>query len=171
MVVNKAEVRVSWDTAGFLDTHSSRAKERMDCLSVQAEALEKRGIDVMVFGDDTAPAWELAHKEGESLEIVALERICELSGIEDGLAVRITLTVYDKDFSAKDTSPEITVETDNTELDGEPPSITRSDGTPLGTNKQKILQAIALRSMKQGLPQQGTGSACLAQNCVQFKKR
>ena len=161
--INRAEARVTWSEADFPLPFASRARERETQIEALSEILNKKKVDVTVLGNDRSPAWELIHAERKQLGIVPLDRCCKLYGIEDGLEVRLTLTVYDKDLNAETPASAIVEEE-------EAPFVLRADGQSLGPNKTKVLQAIAVRSLKQ-YPDQQHGSALLASDIVKFQKR
>jgi hypothetical protein len=153
----------------FPTTRASRARDRIAKLQALERTLSERKIEATVFGDDTAPGWELSHKEEKHLGVLSLDSACDLHCIEDGLQVMVTLTVWDKDLNAANTDAAITGEP-AVDAKGEPPAIVRADGQSLGTTKLKVLQAIAARSLRQH-PEQPADSAILASDCVTFKKR
>lgn len=169
VAISRASVRVSWDRGLFPSTRASRARDRETKLGTLEGTLSERKIEAAVFGDETAPGWELSHTEGKHLGVISLDSACDLFCIEDGLQVMVTLMVYDKDLNAEVTNAAI-AEAPEVDGDGGLPAIVRADGQSLGTTKLKVLKAIAARSLKQH-PKQPAGSAILASDCVTFKKR
>ena len=162
VAINRITLRMEWDEPAFPLPHASRARDRETRVMGSAETLAKKRIDVTVLGDDRAPAWVLSHQDSKPVGIISLDSCSDLHTIEDGLEVFFSLTIYDKELNAEIASSAFTGE-------AELPSITRADGQPLGSNKLKVLQAIAARSLKDA--DQPAGSARLASDGVKFKKR
>jgi hypothetical protein len=160
--INRAVLRVEWDQKKFPLTHASRAKDRNAQIQAISKELEAKRAEATVLGGDRSPGWELANLDRKHLGIVSLDRCCNLHGIEDGLEVCLTMTVFDKDLNAEIVPAAIVEEG--------APFVLRADGQPLGANKTKVLQAIAARSLKQ-YPDQQVGSAVLASDPVKFQKR
>ncbi len=161
--INRATVRVEWKEGDFPLTHVSRARDREAKIEAISEGLKAKRVEVTVLGNDRSPGWELAHRERTHLGILSLDQCCNLHGIEDGLEVHLTMTVFDKELNAEIVSSAIVDEE-------EAPFVVRADGQSLGPNKTKVLQVIAARSLKQ-YPDQQPGSAMLASDSVKFQKR
>lgn len=161
--INRVVLRVGWNQQRFPSTRASRAREREARIETISEGLRVKRAEVTVLGNDRSPGWELDHLDRKHLGIVSLDGCCNLHGIEDGLEIDLTMTVFDKDLNAEIVSSAIVEEE-------EAPFVLRADGQPLGVNKTKVLQAIAARSLQQ-YPDQQPGSAVLASDQVKFQKR
>lgn len=163
ITITRAKLALAWDEAATPETCVPPGKVREQLIEEKSADLRKIGITVDVIGKTQSPAWWFTNVKGEKIGILSIAGFCTLGQITDKLTVEARLVVEDRDLRAED-APE------STTTDGAEDPIRQRDGQPLGTNKRKVLQAITVRSLKHDA-KQGAGSAILAVDRVQFKKR